>query len=314
MTTMGSSGVESATAGAPEWHQSAKPSATRLTPDQAARQIAETVQEGKPAGSGTRSPPAGSPSASNTASPSSTATSAASARSSAPGGHPGTSQGRLRRAAGEPGRGRRGRRPPGAVHRGVLGFPARPGDPDPGGTAAAGGHRAEGGTAGGPARHGLTHHPSGHAAGALGPRRCLPTCLPACLPACLRQRFRSLACTRRSRRSPGPYPRRAPTPEAAMLIAHDPIRALTPRHSPVPSPSSPSSSSAASTTAAEESSPLDRSAPTAPPAERTQSWTASVSAPRTARHLPPLLSLVLVVPRGGQGDTLRLLIPVRLAI
>ena len=32
-------------------------------------------------------------------------------------------QGRLRRPAGEPRRGRRGRRPPGAVHRGVLGRP-----------------------------------------------------------------------------------------------------------------------------------------------------------------------------------------------
>ena len=94
------------------------------------------------------------------------------------GGHPGTSQGRLRRAAGEPGRGRRGRRPPGAVHRGVLGVPARPGDPDPGGTAAAGGRRAEGGAAGGPARHGLTHRPGGQRPGPPA-RRCLPaTTLP----------------------------------------------------------------------------------------------------------------------------------------
>ena len=34
--------------------------------------------------------------------------------------------------------------------------------------------------------------------------------------------------------SRAPYPRRAPAPEAAVLIDHDPIRALTPRHSPVP--------------------------------------------------------------------------------
>ena len=43
------------------------------------------------------------------------------------------------------GGGRRGRCPSGVVHRGVLGGPARPGHPDPGGTAAAGGCRAEGG-------------------------------------------------------------------------------------------------------------------------------------------------------------------------
>ena len=60
-------------------------------------------------------------------------------------GDPGTPQGRFRRPAGEPGRGRRGRRRPGTVHRGVLGVPARAGDPDPVRTAAAGGHRAEGG-------------------------------------------------------------------------------------------------------------------------------------------------------------------------
>ena len=88
------------------------------------------------------------------------------------GGHPGTSQGRLRRAAGVPRRGRRGRRRPGAVHRGVLGVPARGGDPDPVGTAAAGGRRAEGGAAGGPARHGLTHRPGGHAAVATRRMRC----------------------------------------------------------------------------------------------------------------------------------------------
>ncbi|CAG6390641.1 hypothetical protein SCOCK_10109 [Actinacidiphila cocklensis] len=72
------------------------------------------------------------------------------------GGHPGTSQGRLRRAAGVPRRGHWGRRRPGTVHRGVLGVPARGGDPDPVATAAAGGHRTEGETAGGPARRGLT--------------------------------------------------------------------------------------------------------------------------------------------------------------
>lgn len=57
-----------------------------------------------------------------------------------------------------------GRRPPGAVHRGVLGLPARPGDPDSGGTAAVGGVRATGGSAGGPPRRAPTHHVGGWAA------------------------------------------------------------------------------------------------------------------------------------------------------
>ncbi len=92
------------------------------------------------------------------------------------GGNSGTPQGRFRRAAGVPRRGSRGRRRTGAVHRSVLGVPARGGDPDPVGTAAAGVHRAEARNAGGPARHGLTHRPSGQAARAFGPRHCLPAC------------------------------------------------------------------------------------------------------------------------------------------
>ncbi|MBB6421910.1 hypothetical protein HDC93_007544 [Streptomyces sp. AK010] len=54
-----------------------------------------------------------------------------------------------------------------------LGVPARTGHPDPSGTAPAGGHRAQDGAAGGPARHALTHRPGWHTAGVLGPR-CLP--------------------------------------------------------------------------------------------------------------------------------------------
>ena len=73
----------------------------------------------------------------------------------------------------------------------------------------------EGGAAGGPARHALTHRPGGHTAGVLGPR-----CLPAA----------SLPVTRAHTAQPqiaGPRtPDGAPGPEAAVLIDHDSIRAL----------------------------------------------------------------------------------------
>lgn len=114
-----------------------------------------------------------------------------------------------------PRRGRRGRCPPGAVHRGVLGGTARAGHPDPGGTTAAGGHRVEDGAASGPARHGLTHRPGGRPAGVLGLR-----CLPAA-SASGHSRPHGAAADRQV-----PYPGGAPAPQAAVLIDHDPIRAL----------------------------------------------------------------------------------------
>ncbi|MFE6154224.1 Tn3 family transposase [Streptomyces sp. NPDC057889] len=77
-----------------------------------------------------------------------------------------------------------------------MGVPARPCDPDPGGTAAAGGRRAEGRTARGPARRGLTHRPGGHAAGALG-----SPLLPACGNASGHSRPPGAAAGRRA-----PYP------------------------------------------------------------------------------------------------------------
>ncbi|MGW8683563.1 Tn3 family transposase [Streptomyces sp. NPDC055817] len=73
-----------------------------------------------------------------------------------------------------------------------MGLPARPCDPDPGGTAAAGGRRAEGRTARGPARRGLTHRPGGHAAGDLGPPP------PACGNASGHSRPHGVAADRRA--------------------------------------------------------------------------------------------------------------------